>query len=403
MKEKKFVFHWKDGVLDFTYEEEGSKKLENHFVMDEDADVQMQVPEDNIHYIEGPTVNTVPNSLGNSWNSIVAANPGIPTDVIAPWVNVPTAAVPLVNPTETVKEEPIKVEEKKEEIKVEEPVNELEKLVANIHKDMEEPKKEEEPLVLTNFPLAPVVEEKVEEPVVHDVILNADNLDIPTVQVQVPAIMPQIAYVTSEMVANAVVDTINPDPQILLKVEDASVKIPEDVVLDVVKTPNGSSDVVIAIDPITSLEAEAHNINVKETIAAALNEVENHPELPDLNVDVKQDVIPQVVGMKVDGDTVHLTDVSGNIPADATLIPVQTPDMMPNIVAAIDPATVAEFEAKGLDPQEELSKFLKDSDTGVVTVVPVNENAIAEAFNLDDKVEEPAEKKVFVRDRESEE
>lgn len=93
----------------------------------------------------------------------------------------------------------------------------------------------------------------------HEVILNADNPELPTVKVILPEVVPAEVEATPEVVVDKV-DTTSPEPQVVITVEPASeeVKAPDaDVVTDTIKTETGLTDVTVHTDAEMHEEVKA--------------------------------------------------------------------------------------------------------------------------------------------------
>jgi len=332
MSKQKFIFDWNGSKLDFQYLENDEEKYNKHFDFKKDE--------------KQPSF-------------LLEKATDVPVQVIAPIAPVSVQeAVPVVQ--EVV---PVKVEE----------------VVPAL------------PESIVEAPVAvPVEEAKVEvvsEPVVT--VVYADNTEVPTTKVELPAEMPQIVMVESINVLNEIpvhdISTTTVEPQVEVKLADASIKVPDDAELYVLKTPEGNSDVVVAVPSEVAIVAEKVGIDPAIVVEDAIKSEEHFPKLPDLSIqsmpdEEPSDVIPQVVGMTISGDTVHITNVSEKIPDNVSLEVVETPPEMPNIIVGIDPETQKTFEEKGIDPIKELSDYLHNSTTEISTVVKLDENAVADAF-----------------------
>ena len=111
-----------------------------------------------------------------------------------------------------------------------------------------------------------------------EVVLHADDPTVPTVQVNLPEVMPEVVTVTAETVVDTV-DTTSPEPQVVVTVEpstDATVT-ETNVVADVIKTDEGQVDVVVTA-PAEVAEAVSNEANV-DVVAAVKEAFEVTPEV----------------------------------------------------------------------------------------------------------------------------
>jgi hypothetical protein len=233
------------------------------------------------------------------------------------------------------------------------------------------------------------------EAAVTETILNADNPDVPTVSVTMPDPMPQIVEVTVDPIpAAAALDPASTEPQVVVTVSDATYEVSDNVSTDVIKTADGQSDVVVAVTEETKAALEAVGVDVMETVKAAVEEAAPAaPELPapepmveaetitvsvtDPATDVSKlevttsDVIAQVVEAKivepvVEGTpAIELVNVSENVPADTTLIPVVTQEGQPDVMVAVSPEVQATLEAANVDIAADVSKALVEGEVEV--------------------------------------
>lgn len=241
--------------------------------------------------------------------------------------------------------------------------------------------------VATDAPSEPVEAAVAPAPVV-DVLVHANRNDLPTVQVRLPDVMPQVVAVdVAQINPYAPVDPLSPHAQVVVEVTDGTIAVPKDAELKVIKTPEAASDVVVAVTPKAAETATAIGLDVMDLVKKAVETADMRPDLPDLTPDEKAPVIPQVVGMTLDGTEVKLSDVSENIPQNAVILPVETPPEMPNIVVAVDPETKDKFDKFGLDPAKELGKFVGTTDTAVATVKGVAKGDVLD-WNKADYVDE---------------
>lgn len=87
-----------------------------------------------------------------------------------------------------------------------------------------------------------------------EVILHADDPTVPTVQVNLPEVMPEHVAATAEVVVDAV-DTTSVEPQVVITVEEAPAEAPvEPVVEAVIATDEGEVDVNV-VAPAAEVEA----------------------------------------------------------------------------------------------------------------------------------------------------
>lgn len=343
----KFTFAWKDGVLDFGYDQEGVNKLNKHFNFGEKPeDIYVEVKLlnekendffDVSSFRDRPTVSRILSFEEEALVETVVDKPAQPEPLIEPHTTEsPTFVLPV---PEKVAEEPAAI-----------------------------------------LPPVPMI----------DVVLNSNVTDEPTVQVRLPEEMPQIVSVSVEMpLLTSEISTVSVLPQALVVVEDATVKVPKDSVLHSISTPPGMADLVVAVSPEVQKAAEMAGIDVVKAVEDAVNLAEHHPELPDIAPSDKTDnVIPQVIGMSFDGTVVKLSNVSEKIPENSLLVAVETPPEMPNIVAVVDDATMASFETKGLDPAVELGKFIQDGNVEIATVKDIEPEALDYLFSEDSDARE---------------
>ena len=129
------------------------------------------------------------------------------------------------------------------------------------------------------------------------VILNADNPAIPTVEVVLPEVLPEVVEASVEQVVD-VVDPASSEPQFQIVVEEAAPAVveaieaaPAEVVADpaqdivtpegtmvtgVVETDAGQADVTVAVPVAEAAVAEAAGVDVVEAVAEAY---ETSPEV----------------------------------------------------------------------------------------------------------------------------
>ena len=111
-----------------------------------------------------------------------------------------------------------------------------------------------------------------------EVILHADDPTVPTVQVNLPEVMPEVVTVSAETVVDSV-DTTSPEPQVVVTVEpstDATVT-EDNVVADMIKTDEGLVDIVVTA-PAEVAEAVSNEANV-DVVSAVKEAFEATPEV----------------------------------------------------------------------------------------------------------------------------
>lgn len=259
------------------------------------------------------------------------------------------------------------------------------------------------------------------------IIIDADVEDKPTVEVTLAAEeSPQVVEVTIDE------DPSNPEVPAIV-VSDATVEVSENAELTVAKTIESKADVVIAIDPVVKETLEAADVVVEEVVAKALETNDALPEVAntatvneetgDVEVPAEETVLvdkteeekptvevtvpetaPQVVVAELDPEpanaeivSVDLKDAAYDIPADAELIPVVTPEGQPDMVVAVTPEVKEALETVEANTAEVLEKAVNQADvTVVVTESTTVEEAVVEeasaevAEALDELAKEPA-------------
>jgi len=321
--DQKFVFGWKDGALEFTYEQDGKYakgKMQNNFdfgnrqvEMDKPAELETDAEwaKDPVPQLleEQPSATSWLEGLGGTLQETELAPVPYPAPVDVMWEDV------------------------------------------QYDEDLE---------------LA------VHRPDTMSVILDSYDPTVATVQVDFPLTIPQI--VAAEVKSLGDSDTSS-DPQVKVTLTDASAKIPDGTHLEVVKTEAGQADVIVAVPDDAS-------IDVKDAVARALEHTDG-VELPDLSPtdpDHPVNVLPQVVQMRLVDGTVTLHNVSEDVPKGTSLYPVETPPEMPNIVVAIDAVDAEKFAELGVDPVKEFAEFLMTGDLEIATNHDVDEKLVFETF-----------------------
>lgn len=223
------------------------------------------------------------------------------------------------------------------------------------------------------------------------VVVNEDSHRKPTVEVVLPDPLPQVVEVSVEAIAEEV-DKKSEEPQAKVKVKDASFEVvSDDVVTDVIKTPEGKADIVVAIPTEVKEAAAEAGINIVDAVEKAIEKSEaKAPELPEVKeeapvveVEVKPEAaeepvvvvvpetLPAVVEAKVEDGVVVLSDTSEHVPTTAELIPVVTKDGQPDIVVAVTPSTEAHLEELGIDVVTDIGAAVIEANSDVSTSVVI--------------------------------
>lgn len=229
----------------------------------------------------------------------------------------------------------------------------------------------------------------------------------PNVEVTLPAELPQIVAV----------EATTTDGVTTLEVSDATVEVSDTAELVIVKTEEGSSDVILAIEPEVKAELEAANIDVAAEIAAAIVTEDAAPALPEAATEetttvlvdkadeekttvdvVTPDVVTQIMEVVKDEvkstddvPAIELVDTSETVSETAELIPVLTPAGQPDIIVAIEPELKAELETAGVDVQAAVETAVIKADVTVETVVEVDAAVVEAASEVPAVVEALAE------------
>ena len=238
-------------------------------------------------------------------------------------------------------------------------------------------------------------------PETTNVVLNADNPEVPTVLVTVPDPLPQIVEVSAEQLVGEI-DPKSSEPQVTLTVTDATYEVSDNVVTDVVETPVGSADTVVVVPEPLNTEMAEKGVDVIQMVQDAVKEAEPTPavlpqveEWPTADLPAPQvvndvitnepkvevvmpDTISQVVQATVEAaatpeevPTVTLTNVSEDIPSDATLTPVVTAPGQPDIMVAVMPEDQAKLDIAQVDVATDIGQALQAAETDVVKSEPV--------------------------------
>jgi molecular chaperone IbpA len=191
-----------------------------------------------------------------------------------------------------------------------------------------------------------------------------------------------------------------------LEVVDATVEVSDGAELSVVKTEEGTTDIVVAATPEVKAEAEKLGTTVEEVVEAVVEAPVSDPKpveeevtvIVDKTVDdkptvevttpkeVSQVVVAEVVEPEVATDApvaVKLSDTAEDVPADAELVAVVTPKDQPDMVVAVPAEAKEKIDTEVL--AEAVEKAVNQAD--VVVDTPVDEVAVEEASEVSEVVE----------------
>lgn len=240
--------------------------------------------------------------------------------------------------------------------------------------------------------------EASEEAKTHDsVTVETKTEDAPSVEVTVPAELPQIVEVVVDKV------DVNPEvaaPDVEVHLEPATYEVSDNVTLEVVKTEEGKADLIVAIPD--EVKAELENAGVENLVPAIQEAVgSNNVEDPVIvapeseenkEVTVKEDetlesqvtvIVPneitpvsvaEVVTSDDLGTQIKLVPVDENVPENVELLPVVTPGVEQNdIVVAVTP------EVKEVLADENIQTVLETAlEEATVTVIATEDSKIEE-------------------------
>lgn len=264
--------------------------------------------------------------------------------------------------------------------------------------DWTEPKAEPavEPATIAVGEPAPVAETPVVEET-STVVVNDDTTKLPTVEVTLPTELPQIVEVKIDDVTDAKkVDTKSEEPQISVTLTDATYEVSDNVTLETVKTPDGSADLIVAIPEEVQAVLDEKKIDIlpaieeavasPEVTAPVLVEAPKDPETLDVTVVPAEELKPEtevtvtvptevtpVMSAEVVvnddlGTTIELKPADHSVDAEATLVPVVTPEGQNDIVVAVSEEAKAALEASGQEVSAVLEDAVKQADVTVAEV-----------------------------------
>lgn len=130
--------------------------------------------------------------------------------------------------------------------------------------------------------LAAAVADSADVQKTHEVILNADNPELPTVKVTLPEVLPETVKLEAEVVVDKV-DPVSSEPQVEIVVKPAD-EVHEDAVIDTIKTDDGQMDVTVSAPAEIHEEVKVESgVDVVEAVKEAFEatpEVVAAPEVP---------------------------------------------------------------------------------------------------------------------------
>jgi hypothetical protein len=235
----------------------------------------------------------------------------------------------------------------------------------------------------------PEVAEKLDEIAKEPatILVNDAVEDKPTVEVTLAAEgSPQIVEVKKDEMP-----TSEDIPSIV--VTDATYEVSDNVETEVVKTEEGKSDVVVAIEPELKKELEDKGVDVVEAVSEAIETNDAVPELPAVEESVKveltitdeQDepkldmVIPETISQVVEakviddsGETpvIELADTSEDINPDAEVVPVVTAEGQDDAMVVVPPETKEVLDAADVSVEKDISDALVEANVAVEVVKP---------------------------------
>jgi len=171
--------------------------------------------------------------------------------------------------------------------------------------------------------LAAAVADSVDVLPTHTVVLNADNPEVPTVEVVLPEVLPEVVEATVEQVVETV-DPTSSEPQIQIVVEEAAPEVVETVeatapevvadpeqdltttegetiVTGVVETDEGEANVTVAAPVEEAAVAEAAGVDVVEAVAEAYEAAPEVVAVPEEPVNTDNATTPETGGAPMEG------------------------------------------------------------------------------------------------------
>jgi molecular chaperone IbpA len=225
------------------------------------------------------------------------------------------------------------------------------------------------------------------------VVVNVESTEVPTTEVLLPEVLPQIVEATVKVDETSPVDPASEVPQATITVEPALYEVSDDVHTEVIKTEEGKADIVVAIPEEDKRAAEAAGIDIVADIKAAIEATPEAvaPELPvaldpvaepvvvatgdetapTLEVTTPEVIHPVMVVETTDAvnegvPAIELLPVSGSsIPEDHILVPVVTAEGQNDAMIAVPAEVHAELEAAGVDVAKEVGAALVEAEVEV--------------------------------------
>lgn len=237
-----------------------------------------------------------------------------------------------------------------------------------------------------------------EEPTVT-VVVDQFEQTAPAIEVTLPEVLPAVVEIKVEEVP-AVLDNVATEPQVIVTVVDATHEIvTDDASLAVIKTEEGQVDVVVAVDKELEAKLEEKGIDILATVQEAFEitpevtaelVVEPTPEVVTVETETAEVPVelpvelPPVVEVTVVNDTVVVTEVA-EIPVEAELTPVVTPEGHSDVVAVVSEETAVKLEELGLTVTEAIVEAVTEVDAGNATEVAVAADTTTVLVNDDTK------------------
>ena len=252
------------------------------------------------------------------------------------------------------------------------------------------------------------------------VVLHADDLSTPTVEVVMPEVLPEVVETTVEQIVETV-DLASPEPQFTITVEEASPEVEaaveatseadlaspevtvevEGVVHEtaIMESDPGQVDVVVVSDAVEAAPAETAGVDVLAdvveafeaapevsaelvpTVTTTLNA--DNPEIPTVEI-VMPEVLPEVVVTSTE-QIVQVVDPA-SVEPQFTITVEEAPALVVDAVEAAAPEVVADPAVVLETTDGELASLVIETQAETVDVTvtaPVEEVAMATEAGVD--------------------